>query len=126
MQAKTRTAVLVLAGAIVAAGCGPKASGPAGTSTEFDPPTGNPTVAATTSTTSGNGTLGSEPVIAEPTEPVAETSTTVAPAATPSPDVAVDEIDSLLAGLDETLAELDQLLNQAAAALAAEEGEILP
>jgi len=126
MQIGTRTAVLVLAGAIAAAGCGPRPTGSAGTSTEFDPPTGSPAVAATTSTTRGAGTLAPEPVIAAPTEPVAETSTTVAPAAPPSPDVAVDEIDSLLAGLDETLAELDQLLNQAAAALAAEEGEILP
>jgi len=42
------------------------------------------------------------------------------------PEVAVDDIDSMLDGLDDTLAELDQLLNQAAAAMAAEEGEITP
>jgi len=123
MQARTRTAALLLAATMVAAGCGPKATGSVGTSTGLDAPAENAAVVTTTSTTSVVDTLASEPVAGEPNETAAET-TTVAPA--PAPDVSVDEIDSLLAGLDETLAELDQLLNQAAAALAAEEGEILP
>ena len=37
-----------------------------------------------------------------------------------------DEVDSLLAELDETLSGLDRLLNDTAAAMAAEEGEIIP
>ncbi len=87
MHSKTRTALLLLAGAITVAGCGGKATGSVGTGTDAGL---SPNVLAAV------------------------------------PDVAVDEIDSLLAGFDETLAELDQLLNQAAAALAAEEMEILP
>ena len=62
----------------------------------------------------------------EPDRAVPAIPTTTSTSTTVTDDPAIDEIDSLLAGLDETLAELDQLLNQAAAALAAEEGEILP
>jgi hypothetical protein len=53
------------------------------------------------------------------------TTTTTAHAGT-KPEPSTDEVDQLLAELDTQLAGLDQLLNDATAAMAAEEGEIVP
>ena len=123
----TRTAVLLLAVVIVTAGCGARATRSVGLPTDSSPVTEAPTAPSMTSATTA--------VVAPDGEQVGSAGPGVTPQISPSttspsvaavPEIAVDDIDSVLEGLDETLAELDQLLNQAAAALAAEEGEIIP
>jgi hypothetical protein len=61
-----------------------------------------------------------------PSAALSATFTTTVTTAPTGTDVPVGDIDATLAGLDDALAGLDQLLNQAAASLAAEEGEIIP
>lgn len=58
--------------------------------------------------------------------PAAATTTSSTVASRLAPSVPTGEVDSLLAELDARLAGLDTLLNDATAALAGEEGEILP
>jgi len=124
----TRTAALLLAVVMVMAGCGARTTGSVGSPANRNPTTEAPMATSTTSTTIADVATGGE--AAETTGPEAtppiSSSTTTAPSATTAPEPAVDDIESMIEGLDETLAELDQLLNQAAAALAAEEGEIIP
>jgi hypothetical protein len=119
----TRTAALLLAVAMVMAGCGARATVPVGSPTDRSPTTPAPTETSTTSTTIADATPGGEAAESAGQEAAPPTTTTGEAAVT---EQAVDDIDSMIEGLDETLAELDQLLNQAAAALVAEEGEILP
>ena len=122
----TRTAVLLLAVVMVTAGCDAPATGSVGSPADTGPASEAPTSTTTTSTTvvemaQTGKTVESTSPQAAPQIPIFTTTTSVA--ALPPP---VEDIDSVLDGLDETLAGLDQLLNQAAAALAAEEGEIIP
>jgi hypothetical protein len=123
MQGKTRTAAVLLIGALLATGCANRTANSPGTSIDI-----RSAATVTTTTSSTTTTTGATAPEAELVEPAGlpATPTTTSTSTTVPGDPAIAEIDSLLAGLDETLAELDQLLNQAAAALAAEEGEILP
>lgn len=120
----TRTAVLLVI-VMVTAGCGARATGSVGLPS--DQGTEAPPASSTTSTT----TAGAEPGggAAEstgPNETPQISSSTTAPDVAAAPQLAVDDIDLMIDGVDATLAELDQLLNNLAAALAAEEGEIIP
>ena len=128
MQPRPTKAALLLVVALTATGCGQAATGSLNT-----PATGgrsamapNPAEPAGLTTTTTQTTTTTASRMASTPTTIPATPTTTAPAATAAPTVNVDEIDSLLAEFDDTLAELDQLLNQAAAAMAAEEGEILP
>jgi len=110
-----RIGVMLMVAAVAAAGCGARAT----------VPTLQPASNTSTETTIDEPV---EPIDPAPVSGSTTTSTSDAPSPAPAepPDVAVGEIDLMLLDIDETLAELDQLLNDAAAALAAEEGEILP
>lgn len=121
-----RTAALLFAVLMVTAGCGARATGSVGLPS--DQGTEAPPASSTTSTM-----IAEVAPAGEATEstglnetPPNSSPTTTAPIGAAAPEIAVDDIDSMIDGVDETLAELDQLLNQVAAALAAEEGEIIP
>lgn len=105
--------MMVVVASVAAAGCGaratvPPAQLPSDTSTETTVEVGDGSVPAATAASPTTTTPPSDAELVDP------------------PDVATDEIDSMLSDIDDTLAELDQILNDAAAALAAEEGEIIP
>ena len=83
------------------------------------------TTTTTTEATPATTTTVATTVDAQP--PVEITTTTASfPVAEPVEPVLVDDIDPMLDEIDAALAELDQLFNDAAAALAAEEGEFIP
>lgn len=119
MRSTRLTAGLVALTALVAGGCNAGAQGPVG----------DPTVASVPSSTA-EVTIVPVPEHAQPEMveggPNAAPSPTGTSRAGVVTDVTTDDVDRLLAGLDADLAGLDQLLNEAAAALAAEEGEIVP
>jgi hypothetical protein len=116
----TTTAVMLLAMAMAAGGCGARVIGPVGSPTDPSPST----------TASVSTSVAQKPEVRDSgliATPATTTPPTTVPSAEPdTPEVAVDDIDAMLDVLDDTLAELDQLLNETAAALAAEEGEIIP
>lgn len=105
-----RFATMLVLAAVMVAGCGSRVSIP----TQPPAPSSNPMP-----------TISQPDDVAADVEPT-ETSTTQTPVLDGVSDIGDDEIDVLLADVDATLAELDQLLIDAAAALAAEEGEIIP
>jgi hypothetical protein len=124
MRSIRLTAGLVALTALMAGGCAAGAQGPVG----------DPTVASVGSSTMQAVTivpvpphveLGTVEDVSSPAQVPTGTATTTS-LATVVTDVTTDELDQLLAGLDGQLAGLDRLLNDAAAALAAEEGEIVP
>ncbi len=108
-------AVMLLVVAAATAGCGQRApdraDSPAGVSPTSLQPVGTP------------GPTTSEPM-AVPAPRGPATTTATQPVVDAGSDV--DDVEALLGDLDQSLAELDQLLNQAAAVMAAEKGEILP
>jgi len=129
MQPRPIMAVLLLVMALGATGCGDRTASPVDVPAGEDLPTVGPDLAVidpaeqaglTTQTTT-HATATTPQTTTNATTP---TTQPAAPAV--DTDIDIDEIDQLLASFDETLTELDQLLNQAAAALAVEEGEILP
>jgi len=133
MQPRPIMAVLLLVMALGATGCGDRTASPVDVPAGEDLPTVGPDLAVidpaeqaglttqttthATATTPQTTTNATTPTT-QPAGPAVDTDIDI--------DIDIDEIDQLLASFDETLTELDQLLNQAAAALAVEEGEILP
>lgn len=87
-----------------------------------------PDVVETTTTTEATpATTTTVATTVDIQRPVEITTTTASfPVAEPVEPVLVDDIDPMLDEIDAALAELDQLFNDAAAALAAEEGEFIP
>ena len=122
----TRTAAL-LAIVMVTAGCGARATGSVGSPSDQGPATDARTSTSTTSTTVADVLRSGEQVESTSPEVTPQiSSSTTAPDVAAAPQLAVEDVDSMIDGVDETLAELDQLLNNLAAVLAAEEGEIIP
>jgi hypothetical protein len=124
-------AVLLLAMALGATGCGDRTASPPDATAGADLPTVSPELAVIDPADQAGLTTQTTTQATATTPQTTSNATAMTPTTQPADpavdvDVDVNEIDQLLAGLDETFAELDQLLNQAAAALAAEEGEILP
>ena len=75
-----------------------------------------------TTTTTTVATLATTTTV----DPQPTTTSAAFPVVEVVPPVPVDDIDPMLDEIDAALAELDQLFNNAAAALAAEEGEFIP
>jgi len=121
----TRATALLLAVVMVTAGCGSGALRSVGSPTDQRPATETETATRMPSTTAAGAVPNAEPAGPDATPSISSTSTTT-PTVAAVPGSGVEDIDLLLAGLDDALAELDQLLNQAAAAMAAEKGEIIP
>ena len=121
MRHHTRPAGPLLLAAVLMAGCGTGPEQPPGAAPEPAAPveTTIAPVASPETTTS----------LIEAPAAGATTTTAPAPAAdveggVSDPDSA--EVEQLLAEIEESLAGLDQLMNDAAAGMAAEEGEIIP
>ena len=118
MQRTPTMVVLLLIVVVTTSGCGLGIAGQVDTPTGSNPAAGIPGATA--------GPIGPTTTTTTTTTPATPGTTTTSTSGPAAPVTDPDEIDALLAGLDETLTELDQFLNQAAAALAAEEAEILP
>jgi len=120
MRHPTRTAGPLLIAVVLMAGCGTGPEQPSGAEPEPAAPV-EATIAPTTTT--------SEAATSEPVQEPPMTTTTTTPSTDVVegvPGVHAGDVDELLAEMEASLAGLDQLMNNAAAGMAAEEGEIIP
>lgn len=120
MRHPTRTAGPLLIAAVLMAGCGTGPEQPSGADSE---------PAAPVETTIAPTTTASEAATPAPAQEPPTTTTTTTPVTDVAggvPDVDRADLDELLAEMEASLAGLDQLMNNAAAGMAAEEGEIIP
>lgn len=118
MRHPTRTAGPLVLAAVLMTGCG---TGP-GQRADSEPAAPVETTIAPTTTTTETST----PAPAQKPPMTTTTTTPVTDVEGDVPDVDLADVDELLAEMEASLAGLDQLMNNAAAGMAAEEGEIIP